>query len=77
MQEQLHDPFASIGRYALQAKENLQAVKEHRTLVGHLLPYIPHYRAQDYQVELDPVNGWLDTLPKPPQTPPVEVEQQS
>ena len=77
LQEQLHDPFASIGRYALQAKENLQAVKEHRTLVGHLLPYIPHYRAQDYQVELDPVNGWLDTLPKPPQTPPVEVEQQS
>ncbi len=60
---QLSDPLAGAAMFAKQARENLLAVKEQRPLVGHLLPYIAHSRAQDYEVEIHAANGWLDTLP--------------
>ncbi|HEY6408775.1 MAG TPA: hypothetical protein VIY29_15045, partial [Ktedonobacteraceae bacterium] len=62
---QLGDPFSGIALFAKQAKQNFLAVKARQPLVGHLLPYIPHDRAQDYEVEVNAVNGWLDTLPDP------------
>jgi hypothetical protein len=37
-------------------------VKAGQPLVGHLLPYIPYDQAQDYEVSVHAVNGWLDTL---------------
>jgi phosphatidylserine/phosphatidylglycerophosphate/cardiolipin synthase-like enzyme len=63
LQARLGDPLGGAAMFAKQAKENLYAVKGRRPLVGHLLPYIPHSRAQDYEVEINAVNGWLDTLP--------------
>jgi phosphatidylserine/phosphatidylglycerophosphate/cardiolipin synthase-like enzyme len=59
---QLGDPFSGLALLATQAKQNLSAVKAGQPLVGHLLPYIPHDRAQDYEVSIHTVNGWLDTL---------------
>ena len=29
---------------------------------GHLLPYIPYDRAQDYEVSVHAVNGWIDSF---------------
>jgi phosphatidylserine/phosphatidylglycerophosphate/cardiolipin synthase-like enzyme len=63
LQAWLGDPLAGAAMFAKQAKENLYAVKGRQPLVGHLLPYIPHSRAQDYEVEINSVNGWLDMLP--------------
>jgi hypothetical protein len=48
-----------------QAKRNFSAIKSAQPLQGHLLPYIPHDRAGDYDVNVNPVNGWLDTLSDP------------
>ena len=62
---ELADPFKGLASLTLQAKENFAAINAGRLLVGHLLPYIPHYRASDYGVEVHPANGWLDTLPNP------------
>ncbi len=62
---QLGDPLKGAALFAKQAQENLQAVRVGRPLSGHLLPYIPHERAQDYAVEVHAVNGWLDVLPDP------------
>ena len=59
---QLGDPFNGLALFTEQAKKNLLAVKAGQPLVGHLLPYIPHDRAQDYEVSVHVVNGWLDTL---------------
>ena len=59
---QLGDPFNGLALFAEQAKKNLLAVKAGQPLVGHLLPYIPYDRAQDYEVSVHAVNGWLDTL---------------
>jgi hypothetical protein len=61
----LGDPLSGLALFAKQAKENLLTVKAGQPLVGHLLPYIPHDRAQDYEVELHAVNGWLDTFATP------------
>jgi hypothetical protein len=58
----LGDPFNGLALYAEQAKKNLLAVKAGQSLVGHLLPYIPYDRAQDYEVSVHAVNGWLDIL---------------
>lgn len=63
LQSQLGDPFKATALFAMQAKANLQAIKEHRPLQGHLLPYIPYERADEYGVSVHAVNGWLDTLP--------------
>jgi len=30
-----------------------------------VLPYIPHDRAQDYEIKVHAANGWLDTLSTP------------
>jgi hypothetical protein len=62
LESQLGDPLSGLALFVKQAKENLLAVKAGQPLVGHLLPYIPHDRAQDYEVEVHAVNGWLDTL---------------
>lgn len=78
MQKRLHDPFTAIGMYAQRAKQNLRAVKKGLPLKGHLLPYIPHDRANLYGVELSAVNGWLDTLPEPEeQTEPTRTNETS
>ncbi|HEY6286102.1 MAG TPA: hypothetical protein VIX20_10600 [Ktedonobacteraceae bacterium] len=58
----LGDPLSGLALLATQAKKNLLAVKACQPLIGHLLPYIPHDRAQDYKVNVHAVNGWLDTL---------------
>ncbi|HJT58070.1 MAG TPA: phospholipase D family protein [Ktedonobacteraceae bacterium] len=63
LQQQLSDPLAGTAMFAKQARKNLLAVKQRRPLVGHLSPYIPHSRAQDYEVEIHAANGWLDMLP--------------
>ena len=59
---QLGDPFNGLVLFAEQAKKNLLAVKAFQPLEGHLLPYIPHDQAQEYEVSVHAVNGWLDTL---------------
>jgi phosphatidylserine/phosphatidylglycerophosphate/cardiolipin synthase-like enzyme len=61
----LGDPLSGLALFSKQAKENLLTVKAGQPLVGHLLPYIPHERAQDYEVEVHAVNGWLDTFATP------------
>ena len=38
--------------FAKQAKENLLSIKAGQPFVGHLLPYIPYDRAQDYEVNV-------------------------
>lgn len=62
---QLGDSFNGLALFAEQAKKNLVAVIAGQPLVGHLLPYIPHDQAQEYEVSVHAVNGWLDTLSTP------------
>jgi phosphatidylserine/phosphatidylglycerophosphate/cardiolipin synthase-like enzyme len=62
---QLGDPRSALALFARQAKENLQSIKADQLFAGHLLPYIPHDLAQEYEVNVHAVNGWLDTLPAP------------
>jgi phosphatidylserine/phosphatidylglycerophosphate/cardiolipin synthase-like enzyme len=66
LESQLGDPLKGLALFAERAKENLLSIKAGQPIVGHLLPYIPHDRAQDYEVNVHAVNGWLDTLPAPP-----------
>lgn len=61
----LSDPYAGMAACLLQARENLEAVKSGRLLKGHLLPYIRHDLAKEYEVEVSPVNGWLSQLSLP------------
>jgi phosphatidylserine/phosphatidylglycerophosphate/cardiolipin synthase-like enzyme len=61
LQSRLGDPFKATALFAKQAKDNLLAIKEHRPLQGHLLPYIPYERAEEYGVSVHSVNGWLNT----------------
>ncbi len=63
LESQLSDPLSGLALFAVRARENLRSIKAGRSFVGHLLPYIPHDRAQDYEVNVHAVNGWLDTLP--------------
>jgi phosphatidylserine/phosphatidylglycerophosphate/cardiolipin synthase-like enzyme len=65
LESQLGDPFSGLALLAKQAKQNLLAVKAGQPLVGHLLPYIPHDRSQDYEINVHAVNGWLDLLSAP------------
>ncbi|HLJ33944.1 MAG TPA: phospholipase D-like domain-containing protein, partial [Ktedonobacteraceae bacterium] len=65
VEAQVADPFAGLARLTKQAQENFQAIKTGQPLVGHLLPYIPHNRAQEYGVEVSAANGWLDALSNP------------
>jgi len=51
--------------FAKRAKENFLSIKAGQSFEGHLLPYIPHDRAQDYEVNVHAVNGWLDSLAAP------------
>jgi hypothetical protein len=65
LESQLGDPLSGLALFAKQANENLLSIKAGQSFVGHLLPYIPYDRAQDYEVNVHAVNGWLDTLPAP------------
>jgi hypothetical protein len=65
LESQLSDPFNGLALLAKQAKRNLSAIKAAQPLQGHLLPYIPFDRAQDYEVNVHEVNGWLDILSDP------------
>lgn len=62
LQAQLGDARRASELLAWQAKENLSAVKMGQLMNGHLLPYIPSFLAEDYEVQVDKVNGWLDTI---------------
>lgn len=64
LQALLGDPFSGMALFAKQAKENLLAVKAGQPLVGHLLPYISSGWAQEYEVSVNSVNGWLAALPQ-------------
>jgi PLD-like domain len=63
LESQLGDPLNGLALFAKRAKENLLSIEAGQPFVGHVLPYIPHDRAQDYEVNVHAVNGWLDTLP--------------
>lgn len=63
LQGLLGDPFKAQALFVAQAKVNLEAIKAKKALNGHLLPYIRHDVAADYEIEVDPVNGWLERLP--------------
>ena len=65
LESQLGDPLNGLALFAKRAKENLLSIKAGQPFVGHLLPYIPHDRAQDYEVNVHAVNGWLDSLAAP------------
>lgn len=65
LETQVADPFSGMAFLAKQARENFHAIKSGQPLVGHLLPYIPHNRAQDYGVTVNATNGWLDALSNP------------
>lgn len=62
LQEQLHDPFDAMAAFAQQAKENLEAIKAHQPLNGHLLPYVRYDEEKAYEVPVHSVNGWLEAL---------------
>jgi phosphatidylserine/phosphatidylglycerophosphate/cardiolipin synthase-like enzyme len=65
LESQLGDPLSGLALFAKRARENLLSIKAGQSFVGHLLPYIPHDRAQDYEVNVHAVNGWLETLLAP------------
>lgn len=65
LESRLGDPLSGLALFAKRAKENLLSIKAGQPFVGHLLPYIPHDRAQDYEVNVHAVNGWLDSLAAP------------
>jgi len=76
LESQLRDPFSGLTLMAKQAKRNLSAIKAGQPLLGHLLPYIPYDRAQDYGISVHAVNGWIDTL-SDPQTESTSIENAS
>lgn len=65
IESRIGDPYKGLALLAQQARENFQNIRAGKALVGHVLPYIPHYRAQDYGVEVSAANGWLDALSNP------------
>lgn len=65
LESQLGDPLSGLALFANRAKENLLSIKAGQSFVGHLLPYIPRDRSQEYEVNVHAVNGWLDTLSAP------------
>lgn len=65
IESRIGDPYKGLALLAQQARENFQNIRAGKPLVGHVLPYIPHYRAQDYGVEVSAANGWLDALSNP------------
>ncbi len=65
LEPQIADPYSGLALLAKQAKENFQAIRAGQSLVGHVLPYIPHNRAQDYGIDVNAANGWLDALANP------------
>lgn len=65
IEARIGDPYKGLALLAQQARENFQAIKAGQQLVGHVLPYIPHSRAQDYGIEVSAANGWLDALSNP------------
>jgi len=65
IEARIGDPYKGLALLAQQARENFQTIKAGRPLVGHVLPYIPHNRAQDYGVEVSAANGWLDVMSNP------------
>jgi phosphatidylserine/phosphatidylglycerophosphate/cardiolipin synthase-like enzyme len=62
LESQLSDPFNGLALLSKQARSNLSAIRASQPLKGHLLPYIPYDRAQDYEISVHAVNGWLDTF---------------
>ncbi len=71
----LSDPYTSMVACLMQAKENLDAIKSGRPLRGHLLPYIRHDLAKDYEMEVNPVNGWLSQLSHEESITPVSTDE--
>lgn len=65
IEARIGDPYNGLALLAQQARQNFQAIKAGQQLVGHVLPYIPHSRAQDYGIEVSGANGWLDALSNP------------
>lgn len=65
LESQLYDPLSGLALLATQAKRNLSAIKAGQPLQGHLLPYISYNRAQDYEISVHEVNGWLDSFSDP------------
>jgi len=67
IQSQLADPFSGLALLVKQARENFLAIKAGQPLQGHLLPYIRHDQAQEFEIEVNAVSGWLDTLSSIPE----------
>lgn len=65
IEARIGDPYKGLALLAQQARENFQHIRAGQPLVGHVVPYIPHNRAQDYGVEVSAANGWLDALANP------------
>jgi hypothetical protein len=61
------DLLAWLALLVKQARENFLAIKAGQPLRGHLLPYIRHDQAQEFEVEVNAVSGWLDTLSNIPE----------
>jgi phosphatidylserine/phosphatidylglycerophosphate/cardiolipin synthase-like enzyme len=58
----LNEPVAGLKTLRARARENFERVRTGKALVGHLLPYITHREARDWDIPHDREHGWLDTL---------------
>jgi phosphatidylserine/phosphatidylglycerophosphate/cardiolipin synthase-like enzyme len=58
----LNDPVAGLKFLRARARENYERVRQGKPLVGHLLPYITHREAREWDISHDREHGWLDNL---------------
>jgi hypothetical protein len=58
----LNDPVEGVKTLRARARENFERVRKGKALVGHLLPYITHREAREWDIAHDREHGWLDNL---------------
>ncbi|GHO44132.1 phospholipase D family protein [Ktedonospora formicarum] len=55
----LADHNSAMAACATQARANLEAIKSGQILTGHLVPYIREDLADEYELTVDAVKGWI------------------
>jgi phosphatidylserine/phosphatidylglycerophosphate/cardiolipin synthase-like enzyme len=58
----LNDPVVGLKVLRARARENYARVRQGKPLAGHLLPYITHREAREWDIAHDREHGWLDSL---------------
>jgi hypothetical protein len=58
----LTDPAEGLKLLRERARVNFERVRDGEPLDGHLLPYITHREAREWNISHDREHGWLDSL---------------